>query len=453
MLPPFRSSEAATQYTITAQKSTAPITNGETAATAIWGYNGEVPGPVLRVTQGEQLNVRLVNELEQPTSVHWHGIRIVNNMDGSPLVQDPVAPGESFDYQFIAPDAGTYWYHTHTRGFEQMTRGLYGMLIVDEKIPTDDAFDDELLLVFDDWRLGDDGQIEEESIGAMMHRSHAGRMGNWGSVNGRNKPTIEALAGSRLRARLVNVCNARILNITFGELASWIIALDGQPTAKVSSLSTPLELAPGQRADLVIDIPKEPDATFLVGVKVRDTVYEAAYLKVKPGDSTRAARPAPVPLPANPLHASELNLDKPQPVKLHMLGGAMGSMSEARLGGKMVDIRSLVQQGKAWAFNGISDMDKSPDPLFSVTRGTTVTVDMFNDTRWPHAMHVHGHHFKVISKEGVKVDPGPWRDTHLMQPAERHTIALLADNPGDWLMHCHMVDHAASGMTGWFQVT
>jgi len=146
--------------------------------TKVWAYGDRVPGPILRARQGEPFKVRFHNQLSQPSTVHWHGIRIENAMDGvANLTQAPVPPGESFNYIFTPPDAGTYWYHPHSRTWEQLARGLYGMLIVEEENAP--AFDLDLPLMLDDWRLTDDGAIDETTLGNMMDKSHAGRLGNW----------------------------------------------------------------------------------------------------------------------------------------------------------------------------------------------------------------------------------------------------------------------------------
>ena len=128
----------------------------------------------------------------------------------------------------------------------------------------------------------------------------------------------------------------------------------------------------------------------------------------------------------------------------------MGRMSGAMHGGRMMDMRSLVGQGMAWAMNGVAGIPKLP--LFSAKRGQSVRLTMINDTRWPHAMHLHGHHFRVLSRDGRPEPLTAWRDTVTLDPMQRAEIALVADNPGKWLLHCHMVEHMASGMMTWFEV-
>ena len=156
---PLRAATPEQPVDLEPQPSEAQLLPKEQPPTAVWSYNGQVPGPILRLPQGARLDVRLINRLPQPTTVHWHGIRIDNAMDGvAGLTQAAVPPGERFDYSFTVPDAGTYWYHPHNRSWEQVARGLSGLLIVGEKDPP--AVDQDLVLVVDDWRLGENGAID-----------------------------------------------------------------------------------------------------------------------------------------------------------------------------------------------------------------------------------------------------------------------------------------------------
>ena len=151
--------------------------------------------------------------------------------------------GTSFDYDFIAPDAGTYWYHPHSRTWEQLARGLYGMLIVEERQPLD--FDLDLPLVIDDWRLTEQGAIHEPSFGAMMDKSHAGRLGNWETVNGASGPMFKVPTNGLVRLRLANASNARVLRLKTGNLNGQVIALDGQPLTNPTNDDEVVALAPG----------------------------------------------------------------------------------------------------------------------------------------------------------------------------------------------------------------
>ena len=206
LVPPAR----ADTPTLEARTGSAQLVPPDYPATPIWGYEGRVPGPVIRVRQGERVRRRFVNELPQASTVHWHGIRIENAMDGVPeLTQAAVPSGGSFLYDFVASDAGTYWYHSHNRTWEQLARGLYGALIVEDADGGPEVDRDELLLI-DDWRLTPEPQIDQR-FGAMGDRSHGGRLGNWVTINGVSDWRREVRRHERLRLRLANAANARIL--------------------------------------------------------------------------------------------------------------------------------------------------------------------------------------------------------------------------------------------------
>ena len=425
-----------------AMPRTARLAPPEYPETPIWGYEGQTPGPTLRIRQGERLTRRFVNELPQRSTIHWHGIRIANAMDGVPkLTQDAVPPGEEFLYDFVAPDAGTYWYHPHNRTWEQMARGLYGALIVDEpEPPTVDR--DEILLI-DDWRMADDASIDE-SFGAMMDWSHAGRLGNWITVNGSGDFRLTVGRRERLRLRLVNTANARVFLLALDGLDGWILALDGQPLPEPMTADR-MTLAPAQRIDLIVDVAAEPGSEASLMFFDREQSFAIAAFDVE-GEARAERLAAPDPLPANPVPALGLLDDVPR-ARLHMEGGAMSGMRGAMMGGRMMGMRQLVDAGRVWSFNGRADMPE--EPLISVGAGETVRIEMINNTPWPHAMHLHGHHFRKIGAGG---ELGPLRDTLLMDREETAEIAFVADNPGDWLLHCHMLEHSAGGMMTWLRV-
>ncbi len=434
---------AATPLVLTAAPASVRLAPPDMPETAVWAYQGSVPGPVLRVRQGERLRVRFENGLDQPSTVHWHGIRLANAMDGVPeLTQDPVAPGGSFDYDFIAPDAGTYWYHPHNRSWEQMARGLYGALIVEEPEPPE--VDRDLPLLLDDWRLTGTAAIDEESLGAMHDWAHAGRIGNWITVNGDGAATMPARRNERLRLRLCNTANARIFDLALKGLSGWLVALDGQPVPP-GPMPERLSLAPAQRADLIVDVTGEPGAEAALAFVEREVAYAALVVTVE-GEARAAPLPSPAPLAPNPAPLPA-DLAGALAADLVMEGGAMGRMQGASLHGRHMGMRQLVQNGMAWSFNGVAGMSEAP--LLSAPRGGTVRLRMVNDTAWPHAMHLHGHHFQAVTDGRAS---GPLRDTILVQRGETTEVAFLADNPGKWMLHCHMLEHAAAGMMTWIEV-
>ncbi|UWP97047.1 multicopper oxidase family protein (plasmid) [Aliiroseovarius crassostreae] len=413
--------------------------------TSIWGYDGQMPGPVIRVGQGERVTRRFVNELPQASSVHWHGIRSDNAMDGvAGLTQDAVEPGQNFDYDFIAPDAGTYWFHAHNRSVEQVARGLYGALIVDE--PDAPDVDRDEVLVLDDWLLDPKTAQIDTKFEAPHDRSHAGRRGNFVATNGRSDFALSVKRNERLRLRLINAANARIFELGLAGLKGWVVAYDGMPLPQPELVETNFPLAPGQRIDLIVDVIAEVGETAHL-IRIDDKQpYSQTPFNVD-GNAASASRPDPIPLPPNP-NMQISGVETAQRLRLNMEGGAMGRLKSAVLDGEQKSFRELVQDNQFWAFNGVMGMTDTP--LAQLSRGETARLEIYNDTSFPHAMHLHGMHFRELQKDGSM---GPLRDTLLMFGGETREIAFVADNPGKWLFHCHMLSHAASGMMTWIDVS
>jgi FtsP/CotA-like multicopper oxidase with cupredoxin domain len=206
------------------------------------------------VRLGETVRVRFTNRLPQPTTIHWHGLRIANAMDGVPgITQAPIEPGETFVYEFTPKDPGTFWFHPHLRASEQVERGLFGILIVDDLQPA--PYSRDVVWVLDDWRLDRDGAIHPE-FNTRPDLAHDGRWGNVVTVNGRLEERLVVVAGERIRLRLLNVANGRVFAPDFSSLDAQIIAVDGMYTARPLEPSG-FELAPGNRLDLDIVVNAE----------------------------------------------------------------------------------------------------------------------------------------------------------------------------------------------------
>ncbi|MFC6673513.1 multicopper oxidase family protein [Marinobacterium aestuariivivens] len=407
---------------------------------ALWGANRDL----LRLHQHQPIEIEVINLLPEPTTLHWHGMRVDNAMDGvSGLTQAPIPPGERFLYRLTPQDAGTFWAHAHHRTYEQLAHGLYLPLIVEEAEPY--AADREQLLVLDDWRLGRDGQLDTGSLGNLHEWAHGGRMGNILTVNRQHRPRLGARAGERVRLRLLNAANARIMVLQLPEWPIWILAKDGQPLATPREHKGPLVLSPAERYDLVLDIPEDAEGGHSLYHLAHDRPLETALLQVS-GSAGTAARPAPAPLPANPL-ASLPARAPDHHLQLDMTGGAMGSLRQAVYRGQMLGIDALVQQRQIWAFNGVAGLPEQP--LLRARPGELVEIELHNDTRWPHGMHLHGHHF--LAESGL-YPSGLWHDTLLMARGDRVPIRFVAGNEGRWLLHCHMIEHQVSGMVSWIDI-
>lgn len=424
---------------------TANIFGDAGPGTPVWCYEGTVPGPEIRLRQGEWLRVEVENGLEQETTVHWHGLRIPNAMDGVPeLTQPPIRPGQSFRYQFQVPDAGTFWYHPHVRGSEQQGRGLYGVLIVEERDPP--PVDRDITWVIDDWRLDDDGAISE-SFDNAMDLSHGGRLGNVATLNGRDSSTFAVRAGERLRLRIVNTANARIFGLRFDGHEPLVIALDGQPAVPHAPPENRLVIPPAGRVDVIMDMTGEPGGRYaIIDDFDRRRGYRFLELVYDPGPPLRESLPGAVkPLAPNPIPEPVLARAKHHEVVL--AGGAMGGMGSAILDGRALEMGELARRGKVWALNGIVAHGAVMEPLFVFERGRTQVLKIRNDTAFPHPMHLHGHSFRLLSRNGRPVPGRPWLDTVLVAAEDRVAVAFVADNPGDWLFHCHVLEHMQAGMS------
>ena len=393
--------------------------------TEVWAYGGAVPGPELRFRQGERLRVEIENGLPVATTVHWHGLRLPNAMDGVPGVTQPpiAANGGRFVYEFDLPDAGTFWYHPHLGSPEQVARGLYGALIVEEREAP--RFDRDLVWLLSDWRL-DRGARVVENFGNAFDASHAGRVGNTVTVNGAIREQFAVRAGERIRLRLINASNARIYGLTFEGHQPSVVALDGHPVAPRAEER--IVLGPGMRADLILDCAGQPGSAHrVVDGFYPKRGYELLKIQYGPEAPIRGSFP-PVPrLPANPV--PEPVLAQAQRHRIVFAGGAMGAVPN-----------QAEHKGLFWTLNGKPVGEHGHHaPLLALKRGGSYVLELINETAWHHPIHLHGHVFRVLGR-------AEWADSILLDPRSRAEVAFVADNPGDWMLHCHVLEHQASGM-------
>jgi len=424
------------RYAVTAAPASQKLGGADRPATGLWLYDGVSPGPMIEAERGEDLEVVFTNRLDVPTTMHWHGIRNLNEMDGVPdLTQAAVAPGESFTYRFPLRDSGTFWYHAHNKGWEQLARGLYGPLVVREKGRM--AATNDITLVADDWRLDEDYQLHENSFGSLMDWSHQGRLGNWLTVNGATDPQISVASG-KVRLRIINAANARTMAFRIaGGVPLLVVALDGAPCEPFEMSA--VRLAPAQRVDVIAEL--APGRIALEEVSTGEPIDAAQLVAAGAGAGAGAVTvgsPAWYPRP---------DTSGARVIDIHMQGGAMGNLGSAYFEGEEVPLRQLAQEhSKLWAFNG--EIGGYGLSLADLALGEVAVLRVWNDTRWEHAMHLHGHHFWVASQEFGEEARDVLRDTYLMAAGEKADFAFVADNPGLWLFHCHMMEHHAAGMGG-----
>jgi FtsP/CotA-like multicopper oxidase with cupredoxin domain len=434
--------------------------------TDVWAYNTTVPGSVLRLRQGEAVRIIVENRLDEDTTVHWHGIRVPNAMDGVPgLTQPPIKPDESFTYAFTPPDAGTFWYHPHQNSLEQLGRGLAGAVVVAEREPV--AVDRDLLWFLADWRLTSDAQIAP-GFGNSMEAAMSGRIGNTVTVNGAVSLEEPVRASERIRLRLVNGALARIMALRFEGHRPVIMAIDGQPCDPHEPEGGRILLGPAMRVDLMLDMQGEPGRRYRVVDDFYDDLsYQLTQLAYDERPPVRAhPLDSPVALARDPL--PEPDLASAERRQLTLQGGMMGADAMSGMGGMMSmgammgagamsgmgGMMSMggmmgMGQGAVWAINGTSmtgDGHAGMAPAFTIPRGRSVVLTLRNETAWWHPMHLHGHSVRVLSRNGAAVPHRQWQDTVLMAPKETIEAAFVADNPGDWMLHCHVLDHQMAGL-------
>ena len=393
----------------------------------VWAYNGQVPGPTFRVRVGDTVRVRFSNRLSQPTTIHWHGVRVPNGMDGVPgVTQPPITPGGNFVYEFVVKDAGTFWFHPHVRTSEQVERGLFGTLIVDDRKPP--GFSREILWVIDDWLLGNDGKIVPE-FNTRHDLAHDGRWGNVVTVNGRAQKTEIVAPGERIRLRIVNVANGRVFAPDLSAFDASVIAFDGLYTDRPLPV-TGLEIAPGNRVDIDLGIPAA-----LAGrqIQVMDRF-------------TR--RPIPI--------AKLVVTDEVQPTPSVQLALRSpferwpGALKAAPTGELRLNARAGGPFGIEWMINETAFRHEASAhrhrPAYSLPLGKWAKLRFVNESFRLHPMHLHGQFFYVVARNGEAVDEAHWRDTVLVHARETVDVALVPRDAGLWMLHCHILEHAESGM-------
>jgi FtsP/CotA-like multicopper oxidase with cupredoxin domain len=426
---------------------------GSQSPTTFWGYNEVQPGPILRYTKGDRVSINLENHLDYPTTIHWHGLRIPNKMDGVPhLTQPPVQPGEIFHYEFNVPDSGTFWYHPHENSHEQVGRGMFGAFIVDEKDPID--VDREIIWVLSDFLINLETGVHSP-FGVIGQHASKGRLGNVIMINDEvagPAHSSNVRSGERIRFRLINSATARIFRLDFQGHEPWTIAFDGQATTPHKNDGQPLLLGPGMRLDLIIDMALTQETVTKIVDTASGKILSALKYTSQPTLRT-SSKGAPMTLERN--HFSKLNLKKAVPHYIEFHGGNSGPPVIGLVNGAPVEYNDMKNKfGLAWTVNrhAAHEASHNHEPLLTLKRGQTHIISISNKTGFDHPIHLHGHFFRVLRYNDSEPLFEEWRDTVFLGPWADVDIALYAEEPGDWMFHCHILEHAASGMMGTFRV-
>lgn len=398
--------------------------------TPAWTYNGAVPGPLIRAKVGDRVIVHFSNRLPEATSIHWHGLRVPNQMDGVPgVTQDPVAPAAGFRYEFVARDAGTFWYHPHVNSSAQVGWGLYGPIVVED--PADPAaFGDDLVLMLSDASLTDVGEFLPADNGGEFGDLF-GREGSVLLVNGRVLPTLKARVGKPQRWRIINAARARYFNIRMPGHGLTRLGGDNGLAARSEEIYSTV-VVPGERADLVFTPGGAPDSEdALLWVPV-DRGFSSTFnrsreplLNIELVDEP-AVVPAPVPV--------ELRAIEP----LDLAGAAERTLD--------MTIETSFDNKVVMGINGIPYWNAEP---IEAQIGETQIWHLKNATSFAHPFHLHGYFFQVLDNMRVP----EWKDTVDLPAESELSIAVRFDErPGVWMYHCHILDHAESGMMGQIRV-
>lgn len=447
------------EFTLVAKKAEHQLNSKVTVEA--WTFNGKVPGSQIRVKEGEKVKIHVKNELPESVTIHWHGIPVPNEMDGIPgVTQNAIQPWETFTYEFTASVPGTYMYHTHQDSVNQLDKGLYGSFIVEPKKKT---YDREYTLMLDEWMSNSEGSemdmsndsgmdhgnmenmdhsnmnnMDNSNMVGMDHGNGMGHnMSNYDifTINGKSGDLVEPLKvkdGETVRVRLANIGYLSHKIHLHGHSFK-VVAIDGQELRDPQEIKDQLiSIAPGERYDIefTANNPGEwylechGDMADTAGMKTMIQYEGNTELK----DQSNQGENLPLFTYTNygASKNGKFTLDQKYDVEYTM-----------DLNGNNMD--------NIWTINGKSFPDTTG---ITVKKGDFVKVTLINNSKdADHPMHLHGHFFQVLSKNGKALDGSPvWKDTINVKPGEKYVVSFKADNPGNWLFHCHDLHHASAGM-------
>jgi FtsP/CotA-like multicopper oxidase with cupredoxin domain len=443
--------------------------NGQTYT--MYSYNGQYPGPLIEVSRGSEIMVRFTNHLADSTSIHWHGIRLDNAFDGVAGVSD------AFTYKLRFPDAGIYWYHPHIREDIQQALGLYGNILVRQpgaQIPANR----EQILMLQDLLVGDAGLIpwgQESPTHALM-----GRFGNVFLVNGQPGYRLSVRRGEVVRFYLTNASNTRTLNLSFPGARMKLVGTDAGPFVREAWVES-VVIAPAERyvVDVRFDEPgKDALVNKVIGLdhlfgRFFQEIDTLGVVAVSPQRVTRDYGTAFAALrrhsPPFAAAASYLNRPPDQTLVLTLRTQGLPYLTERLMqldsmyfapvewGGTM-PMMNWASTGRQvrWVLKDPATGRENMDIAWHFHRGVPVKLRLVNERRAFHGMqhpiHLHGQRFLVLAVNGVPNEDLAWKDTVLVPAGAVVDILLDTENPGEWMLHCHIAEHLSAGMMMHFTV-
>ena len=413
-------------FQLTASEFDWNVSEGKTIKA--WGFNERVPGPVIKAKRGDELFIKVKNNLNQPTLIHWHGVRLPAAMDGSGEMQKPIQPGEEFVYRFHATDAGTFWYHSHQDETVQLERGMYGALVIeDESGPVTDG---DRVFMIDDMKLDKSNEFSKGGFIERWKERHDGREGETVLINGKEGLVIDLNSGQTERWRFVNSSSARYFLLNLGGKEFRIIGTDGGLIEKPVTVKEAL-ITPGERLDILVGPFNEGDEFPIETLPYNRMTFlkskRKTYAIVKVGEKKESnARISKTLRTIEPLANHESAITR----KIKFSVGPS------------------LKRGIDFLVNNELHGNDKP-----VNVGELQVWELSNTSLMDHPFHLHGFFFQVIEVNGKAPDYIAWKDTINLPPRSNTKIAWIPDNrPGMWMYHCHILEHHAAGMMANFEV-
>ncbi|MBS3144698.1 multicopper oxidase family protein [Candidatus Woesearchaeota archaeon] len=423
----------------------------------LFTYNGEFPGPLLKVKQNSKVSINFKNNLDQDTTIHWHGLRHNYKFDGVPdISQPPVKPGETFRYELQFPDAGVFWYHPHVREDIQQEKGMYGMIIVEPEQPTPTSR--EIPFIVDDMLLEKNNFYpfsEKFTNFALM-----GRFGNVMLLNGEVQPAITVNQGESIRFYILNTANVRPFNISIASTALQMIGSD-IGAYESSFMTTSVIIAPAER--YIVDAVFQQAGEYNILHTTPDITYKLGKIIVQPATITTTTQPLPQPDIAKYKQYFTQTPDFEYTLDIDMQGMMMNMMDTHGEDEPIEWEDNMFMMNQmhnnlmmSWFIEDRKTGKRNMDIPAEVKQGDIKMIRITNkkDSEHPmqHPIHLHGQRFLVVRENGKENTNLVWKDTVLI-PKGR-TVDLLVDfsNPGLWMMHCHIAEHLSSSMMMLFEV-
>lgn len=411
--------------------------------TKVWAYNAAVPGTPIMATVGDDIVVEATNRLKVATSIHWHGLEVPNDQDGTMAA---IEPGKSFTYRFKVTTPGTYWYHSHTRPvLDQNDMGLYGAFVV--KAPEDAKYASDQTFVLDDWYLGPRG---ERLVGTA--RGGMERLGNLETVNGKTGDAIPPLSvtqGELHKWRFINASTAAVHTLKLSKGQFRVTHTDGHPLTQPYATDT-LVIQPGERFDVEYAATGTPNSLERIESADRDLGLSIPLVY---GAGTQVAATSPFVAPASKAFPGIAAKQADYTLELNSrMASTMGQDDGMGMGGMMMmDHGSASGSGSMpmeWTINGkiFPDTDSLTAKVGQVVKVKFVNKDTQMMHPMDHPIHLHGTYFQVVTINGKAPERETWKDTIAVPAGGSVEIAFQFKNPGDWMLHCHILDHEDNGM-------